>query len=94
MIELAGRKARLLGRCQGDRTTITVAFRRWEVPARHVDRAVATVQALRAHPVLVGIAVLVPIVLGRRRLVTWASRGMLAWRAWRGLLGWMRRFST
>ena len=59
-----------------------------------IDRAVAGVRVLRSHPALVGGAVLVAAVLGRRRLFRWAGKGLVTWRAWRGLLGWMRRMRT
>ena len=94
MVKLAGRKAGLTARCEGQRAVIAAAYRRWEEPARLVDRGVAGVRALRAHPALAGVAVLAAAVLGRRKLFRWVARGLMTWRAWRGLLGWMRRFST
>ena len=94
MVKLAGRKAGLAARCEGQRAVIAAAYRRWQEPARLVDRGVAGVRTLQAHPVLVGAAVLVAAVLGRRKFFRWAASGLTAWRAWRGLLGWMRRFST
>jgi hypothetical protein len=93
-MKLAHRKAGLTARCEGQRAAIAAAYRRWEEPARLIDRGVAAVRVLRAHPVLVGVAVFVAAILGRRRLFRWVGRGLLTWRAWRGLLGWMRRFSS
>jgi hypothetical protein len=94
MTELARRKAGLAARCESERVAIAVGYRRWQEPARLIDRGVAALRVLQAHPVLVGAAVLVAAVLGRRRLFRWVGRGLVAWRAWRGLLGWMRRFSA
>ena len=94
MTAVARRKEHLLARCEDDREAMAQAFRRWEEPARLVDRGVAGVRMLRAHPLLVGVAVLVAAVLGRRKLFRWVARGLMTWRAWRGLLGWMRRVST
>ena len=94
MTELAHRKARLAARCESERSVIAAGYRRWQEPARLIDRCVAALRTLRAHPLLVGGAVLVAAVLGRRRLFRWAGRGLVTWRALRGLLGWVRRFSA
>lgn len=94
MIELARRKARLAARCESERTAIAAGYGRWEEPARLIDRSVGALRVVRAHPALVGAAVLVAAVLGRRKLFRWAGRGLVTWRAWRGLLGWMRRLRT
>ena len=94
MMAVARRKERLLARCEGEREAMSEAFRRWAGPAQLIDRVVATARTVRSHPALVGVAMLVAAVLGRKRLVRWAGRGLMTWRAWRGLLAWMRRIST
>ena len=92
MMQLARRKAGLAARCEADRRVIAGGYRRWQEPARLIDRGVAAVRVLQAHPVLVGAAVLVAAVLGRRKLFRWAGRGLVVWRAWRAALSWMQRF--
>jgi hypothetical protein len=92
MIDVARRKERLLAQCDADRLLIARSWRRWEEPARVVDRAWAVVQFLRLHPAVVMVAVAVAALLGRRNLLTWAGRGLVAWRAWRAFSRWLRRF--
>lgn len=94
MIDVARRKERLLARCEGHRLVIAQTYRRWQEPARIIDRAWAVVHFLRLHPAVLAVAVAAATVLGRRHLFTWAGRGLVAWRAWRTLAGWLRRFSV
>jgi hypothetical protein len=94
MIDVARRKERLLARCEGHRLVIARAYRRWEEPARVIDRGWAVVRFLKLHPAVLGVAVAVAMVAGRRNLFTWAGRGLLAWRAWRTFSEWLRRFSA
>lgn len=94
MIDVARRKERLLARCEGHRLVIAQAYRRWEEPVRVIDHAWAVVHFLRLHPAVLAVAVAAAMVLGRRHLFTWAGRGLVAWRAWRMVSGWLRRFSA
>lgn len=94
LIDNARRKERLLARCEGQRAQIAQTYNRWQEPVRILDRAWAVVQFLRLHPAALAVAVAAAMVFGRRLLFTWAGRGLLAWRAWRTLSGWLRRFHT
>ena len=94
MVDVALRKERLLARCDGQRVVIAQAYRRWQAPARIIDRAWTVAQFLRTHPAVVMVAVAAAMVVGRRNLFAWAGRGLIAWRAWRSLADWLRRFSA
>ena len=94
MIDVALRKERLLARCDGQRVAIAQTCRRWREPARIIDRGWAAARFLRAHPALLAVGVAAALVVGRKNLFAWAGRGLIAWRAWRSLTGWLRRFSA
>ena len=81
-------------RCEGQRAAITQAWQRWQGPARIIDRTWAAACYLRAHPVVLGIGVVAAMIAGRRNLFVWAGRGLVAWRTWRSVAGWVRRFSA
>ena len=93
-IDVALRKERLLARCDDQRIVIAQAYRRWQAPMRIVDRGWAAARFLRAHPIVLAVGVAVAMVIGRRSLFTWIGRGVVAWRTWRSLAGWLRRFSA
>jgi hypothetical protein len=93
-LELALRKQRLLARSDEQRAAVAQAYQRWQGPARIVDRGWAVAQFLRAHPAVVAVAVVVAMVVRRRNIVTWAGRGLMAWRAWRSLSRWLGRVSV
>lgn len=92
LIELARHKERLIARAGQQRTAIVAAFRRWEKPAAAIDRGIAVAHFLRAHPLLLAAGLAVAAVLGRRNLMRWLGRGLVAWRTWRSLGAWVRRF--
>lgn len=94
LIDVARRKERLIARCDGQRLLVAQTLRRWEQPARAIDRAWSVVHFLRHHPVALALAVAGAMVLGRRHLFKWAGRGLFAWRAWRTLSGWLRRYGV
>jgi hypothetical protein len=93
-IAVALRKERLLARCEGQRAAMAESYRRWQAPARIIDRGWAAAQFLRTHPAVLAVGVAAALVMGRRNVFTWVGRGLVAWRAWRSLAGWLRRFSA
>ncbi len=93
LIELARRKERLIARAENQRTEIAAAFERWRKPAGVLDRGIAVAEFLRAHPVLLAAGLAAAAALGRRNLMRWVASGMIAWRAWRSVQGWVRRFN-
>ena len=94
LIELARRKERLIARTAAQRTAIADAYRRWQKPASMVDRGVAVARFVKAHPLLLAIGVAAAAALGRRNLLQWAGRAWVAWRTWRALGAWARRFNA
>lgn len=94
VIECARRKERLIARAQRQRSEIAAGLRRWEQPMSVIERGISIARYLKAHPVLVVVAVAAAAVLGRRNFTRWIGSGLVAWRAWRSMRGWMRRFNV
>jgi hypothetical protein len=91
-MEIARRKERLIALAAVQRTQAANAFRRWEGPAAVIDRGIEAVRYVKSHPLLLGAAVAVLVVAGRRSVFKWVGRGFVAWRAWQSLAPWRRRF--
>ncbi len=90
LIELARRKERLTARAGAQRAVIGVACMAWRKPLVLVDRGIAIVGYLKAHPLVLALAVAGAAVVGRRNLPRWIGRGFSVWRAWRTAGVWMR----
>ncbi len=84
---LARRKADLVSRAAVQREAIVEIAGELQERMRVIDRGVAAVGVIKAHPVLAGAAVAVVLALGRRTLVRWAGRAVMLWRGWRMLQG-------
>ena len=90
--ELERRKERLVAQCARERAELGTALAAWQAPLAALDRGIAATRFLAAHPVAVAAVGVVLAVLGRRRLLRWAGRGLLVWRTWRtvrALVGWL-----
>jgi hypothetical protein len=88
LAEIARRKERLIARGESQRAAIGTNLRQLQGPIGVVDRGLAVVRFLRAHPALVGVAVAAVVVLRGRGLLSMASRGLAVWRTWRALSAW------
>jgi len=84
-VELARQRERLIARAEAQRHELAAHVRRWEVPLRVADKALAGARFLRANPVVVAAAAVALLVFGRRRLWTIVRGGLIAWRAWRAV---------
>ena len=85
MIEIMRRRERLLARCDAQRAELTALAQRWEGPLKIADRAVAAIKYLRDHPLVLGAAVTLLVVVQRRGLWSWVRRGFMLWRTYRAL---------
>ena len=85
MIEIMRRRERLLARCDAQRAELTTLAQRWEGPLKVADRVVAVINYLRGHPLVLGAAVTLLVVVQRRDLWSWVRRGFMLWRAYRTL---------
>ena len=83
MIEIISEREQLLARCNAQRAELKVLVRQWEDPLMVADRAVAGINYLRQHPVVLGTLVVLLAVVQRRGLWSWARRGFVLWRAYR-----------
>jgi len=83
MIEVMRQRERLLARCNTQRGEIAALARQWEGPLAMADRAIAGINYLRQHPVVLGILVTFLAIVQRRGWWGWAQRGFVLWRAYR-----------
>ncbi len=90
LIELARRKERLIARAAQQRAGIAVACRMWRKPFSIIDQGIAVVAYLKAHPLVLALAVAGVAAVGRRNLPRWIGRGFFVWRAWRAVGVWTR----
>lgn len=90
LIDLARRKERLIARAGEQRAVIAVACMKWRKPFGMVDRGIAIAGYLKAHPLVLALAIAGVAVVGRRNLPRWIGRGFFVWRVWRAAGVWMR----
>lgn len=91
LIELARRKERLIARSEQQRTVISVACLQLQKPLSMVDRGIAIVGYLKAHPLVLALVIAGVAAVGRRNLLRWVGRGLVVWRAWRSVDAWARK---
>ena len=82
MLELMRQRERLLARCEAQRIEIAALALRWEKPLSLADRAIAGINYLRGHPVVLGALVAVLAVVQRRGWWSWVRRGFVLWRSY------------
>jgi hypothetical protein len=83
--EIARRKERLIAASARERAMLAAELGAWQKPIGVIDRSMAGVRFLKAHPALALTGLAVVVILGRRSLLRWAGRGLLVWRGWRAL---------
>ena len=71
--ELAHRRETLIARCDAQRQKIAEVSQPLKSASRAADRALGIVRYMRAHPLLIGVAVAVAMIVSRGRLVRWAG---------------------
>jgi hypothetical protein len=92
--EIEQRRELLLARIALQRVRVELELRNLEQPIKIVDRGIAVVHYLKAHPVLVAAGVAALTVVGRRRIAAWVGRGWVAWRGLRTLAGWSSNLAS
>ena len=93
LAEIARRKERLMARSEAQRAAIGASLRQLQGPIRIVDRGLDAARFLRAHPLLVVVAVATLVVFRGRGLLSLARRAFSVWRLWRSLSAWAARLS-
>jgi len=103
LTELARRKEQLIARAEQQRMAISVSCLRLRKPLGMVDRGIAVVRYLQAHPLLLAAGILAAAAIGRRNLLnwvgrglfrnlpSWVGRGLFVWRALRSVRLWPRK---
>lgn len=83
MLEIMRQREQLLAQCDVQRAELVTITRQSEGAIKVVDRVVGAVNYFRSHPVALGVAVALLVVMQRRGLWGWARRGFILWRAYR-----------
>lgn len=83
MIEIMRERERLLARCNAQRGEIAALVGQLEGPIAIADRAIAGINYLRQHPVILGVLVAVLAIVQRRGWWGWTQRAFVLWRAYR-----------
>lgn len=91
LVELALRKERLIAHAAAQRTAIGRNVARLRGPIAVADRVVSIGRFLRAHPVLIVVAVAALVALRGRDLLSLAGRAYSIWRLWRWARVWASR---
>lgn len=95
LVEIRARRAHLMASAAVERERIRNQLRTWEAPLALVDTGISAARYLRRHPEwIVGPMVLLAI-LRPRRALAWTRNAVVAWRAWRWMVGsgYLRAFS-
>ena len=83
MADVMHQREQLLARCNAQRGEIAALARQWEDPLAIADRALAGINYLRQHPIVLGGLVALLAVVQRRRWWGWAQRGFVLWQGYR-----------
>lgn len=89
-LALALRKERLLTRIETQRDQLALFGAQLEKPFALADKAVMAMRFVKERPWIAAVAALSMLVLGRRNLLRWASRGWVVWRGWRVARQWLQ----
>lgn len=89
LLEIARRKEHLLARAAAQRAAIAGAFHELRGPAAIVDHGVEVMRFVRAHPMLVTLAIGAMAAVGPRWMFALAGRGVAAWRIWTLVAAWL-----
>jgi len=95
LVEIRARRAQLMASAAVERERIRMQLQAWEAPFALVDTGISAARYLRRHPQwIVGPLVLLTI-LRPRRVLAWTRNALVAWRAWRWIVGsgYLRIFS-
>lgn len=85
LMAVEAKRARLLERAATQRKTVAEALQQWARPVGLVDRAIAALNIVKSHPLLVAGAMIVLTVLRPRGAFRWARRGWSLWQTFRWL---------
>jgi hypothetical protein len=84
--QLSAHHSNLLARCAVQRRQLGESAEEIEHELGRVDRGLATVRRVLRHPVMIGGAVAVVALVGPRRLLRWATSGLMWYSTARSLL--------
>lgn len=86
LADLARRREALVTRIAIERALVVRRSDALALPIRMVERGIDGVVWIRRHPLATGAALTLLFMLRGRRVLGWARRGFVLWRAGRGLI--------
>lgn len=89
LLQLAARHGALKTRIAAQRQLLAEQVKPIETALGVADRGVAGVDWVKRHPGAVGAALAVLAILRPKRAWRWAQRGLVVWRGWQGLKGYL-----
>ena len=89
LAEFARRKERLIARAEAQRATLGQGFTQLQGPIAIADQGLVVARFLKAHPVLVAVAVAALVAFRGRGLLSLAGRAYSVWRLWRSVSVWL-----
>ena len=100
LIELHRQRGQLVERIAHQRTELARELAPVKAACDATDCAIATIRngisqassLVQRHPAAAGGLVAALIALRPRRVMRWLGRGLLVWRSWRSLRGWLPRW--
>lgn len=81
------RRAELTARAAAQRDELGYLLQPWQKPLAFVDRGVALLRNVRAHPFAIAIGVALLAWTGHGRLSVWTGRLWTGWQLYRSLVG-------
>lgn len=84
-LELATRHGALRARIDEQRRLLARHVEPLETALAQGDKVLAGVDWLKHHPLAIGIAVAVSVIVRPRGAVRWARRGFFLWRGWQAI---------
>lgn len=88
--EIRALREHLVAEAARQRGAIALEYSRLQGPANAAARGLGVVSWLRRHPLVVGAAAVVLVVVQPRRALRLAGRGVLLWRSLRMIRGFLR----
>jgi hypothetical protein len=84
--QLSAHHSNLLARCAVQRRQLAESAEEIEHELGRVDRGLAAVRRVLRHPAMIGSAVAIVALVGPRRLLRWATRGLMWYSTARSLI--------
>ena len=87
LLEIMREREHLLAQCNAQRVELAAIARQSAGAIKVADHVIGAIRFFRGHPLLLGVAVALLVVIQRRGLWQWVRRGFVLWRTYRAFGG-------